>query len=111
MKKIAAGVSVLALVVVAHLAFAYEDPKGTGAAASSSASVPDPCSSWTKGGGASVGKANPGKMSADPSSSSSASAGDAPAACTASSSSSSSAPGTADRPDQKVKTKSNIKND
>ena len=85
MKKIAAGVSVLALVLTAHLASA-----GTGAidttAQTSSSAAPDACAGWTKGGGASVGKANPGRAAAS-SSSSADSSTDATCAATSSSSS------------------------
>ncbi len=109
MKKIAAGVGVLALVVVAHLAFADDTTRTTTQSGTSMTVTGDMCAGWTKGGGASVGKANNGRTADASSSSMDASTS---AACeAAASSSSSSSPGTANRPDQKIKTKSNIKND
>ena len=92
MKKLAAGVGVVALVVAAQFAFAQDNAKNTNApgAADSAMTVTgtDACAGWTKGGGASVGKPNPGRTAADSSSSMDASTA---AACEAAASSSSSA--------------------
>lgn len=92
MKTLAAGVGVVALVVAAQFAFAQDSARNTNApgAADSAMTVTgtDMCAGWTKGGGASVGKPNPGRTAAD-SSSSSMDASTA-AACEAAASSSSS---------------------
>ena len=108
MKKIAAGVGVLALVVVAHFAFADDTARTTTQSGTSMTITGDMCAGWTKGGGAAVGK----QASGTGGSASSSMDASTSAACEAmASSSSSSLPGTANRPDQKIKTKSNIKND
>jgi hypothetical protein len=110
MKKIAAGVGVVALVVVAQIALADDTARTTTQSGSSMTITGDPCAGWTKGGGASVGKPNNGRAGASASASMDASTEAACAAAAsgggASSSSSSSAQGVV-----KTKTKSNQSND
>lgn len=110
MKKIAAGVGVVALVVVAQIALADDAARTTTQSGSAMTITGNMCAGWTKGGGASVGKPNPGKS--DRSASSSSMDASTEAACAAaagggtSSSSSSSDQGVV-----KTKTKSNQSND
>ncbi len=104
MKKIAAGIGIVALAVVAQFALADDTTRTTTQSGTSMTVTGDMCAGWTKGGGAAVGK-----TSASASSSMDASTSAACEAAASSSSSTSAQP--ANRPDQKIKTKSNIKND
>ncbi len=90
MKKLAAGVGVMALVVAAQLAFAQDNSRNSntpGAADSAMTITGDTCAGWTKGGGAAVGKPSPGRTAA----SSSSMDASTEAACAAADASSSSA--------------------
>lgn len=109
MKKIAAGISIAALVVVAQFALADDTSRTPTQSGTAMTVTGDMCAGWTKGGGASVGKPNNGRTADAASSSMDTSTSAACEAAASSSSSSSAQP--ANRPDQKIKTKSNIKND
>jgi hypothetical protein len=106
MKKIAAGVGVVALVVVAQIALADDTARTSTQSGSSMTITGDACAGWTKGGGAAVGK-----TSASSSSSMDASTSAACAAAASSNSSASSSSGTSPQAILKTKTKSNQSND
>ena len=112
MKKIAAGVGIVALAVVAQIALADDTARTTTQSGSSLTVTGDMCAGWTKGGGASVGKPSPGKSDRSGSSSSMDASMEAACAAAASASSGTSS-SSASGPQSvvKTKTKSNQSND
>ncbi len=112
MKKIAAGVGIVALVVVAQFALADDTTRTTTQSGTSMTVTGNMCAGWTKGGGASVGKPNNGRTGSASSSSMDASTEAACAAAASSSASgSSSSSSSGDQGVVKTKTKSNQSND
>ncbi len=98
------------MVVVAQFALADDTTRTTTQSGSSLTITGDMCANWTKGGGASVGKPNPGKRE----SSSSSMDASTEAACAAAASSSGGASSSSQSGSQSVvksKTKSNQSND
>jgi len=111
MKKIAAGVGIVALAVVAQFALADDTTRTTTQSGSSMTITGDACAGWTKGGGASVGKPNNGRAESTSSSSMDASTQAACAAAASGSSGTSSSSSSSAQGVVKTKTKSNQSND